>query len=760
MFKFLFLVLFAVAGTAWGQVSSALPADRLAFANQLAKRGFYADALREYEAIRDAPDLPRGEVWFRLGEAYRHLSRPQEALAAYARLLEVAPESRYVDYARLNAALLQDGAAKTAALRALDRDAVPAPLRATALYYLGEESERAKESAQAVDWYTRAARAGGTNEVVRLARLRAASLLSASSEQADRRRAMGVYLDLATSADSKLAEEALFFAGLLGYREGRYAEAALLFRQLGTRFPNGVRAKESRIYAAWAQYLSGQPAEALALASPLRESGIEDAFYLTAAALKALNRSGEARQAYEAYLAAYPSGRFADAAWTERLAVLSALGASADVLAALTARATPPDGTADRVWSYGCEAAIAQTNFTMAIDYAARVAKMETSPLARTAAHRLAWLQERKEDWAAAATAYRSLAARWPKDALAPQALYQAGVAETKAGRPEQARSDWTRLLTLYPDSPFAAEALYARAMEELRVKEYRKAGRSLDELFSRFPETPKRAEAYYWRAMAANGCGDAAEAEKGLRAARASSPAVEFAREIDLELAAVLKKQGKTAEAVPLLAGLLKTKMADRLAAGELHWLAESALATTNTSVARAAAECLSARRIDPAWNQIGAALTGRAYEAEGARDAAVEAYTRALAEKARTHDGAQAALALGRLETELGLFDEAKTHLSDAVDRARAPELIRLRAQAYAALARNEEERGDAAAALGYHLLVGTLFDDPEIVPPALWRAAAIMRQQGKEKDAAALTAELKQRYPSFAAPDTEQD
>jgi hypothetical protein len=84
----------------------------------------------------------------------------------------------------------------------------------------------------------------------------------------------------------------------------------------------------------------------------------------------------------------------------------------------------------------------------------------------------------------------------------------------------------------------------------------------------------------------------------------------------------------------------------------------------------------------------------------------------------------------------------------------------MIRLRAQAYAALARNEEERGDAAAALGYHLLVGTLFDDPEIVPPALWRAAAIMRQQGNEKDAAALTAELKQRYPSFAAPDTEQD
>ena len=34
------------------QLSSALPADRLAFANQLAKRGLHAEALKEYEAIR------------------------------------------------------------------------------------------------------------------------------------------------------------------------------------------------------------------------------------------------------------------------------------------------------------------------------------------------------------------------------------------------------------------------------------------------------------------------------------------------------------------------------------------------------------------------------------------------------------------------------------------------------------------------------------------------------------------------------------
>ena len=57
---------------------------------------------------------------------------------------------------------------------------------------------------------------------------------------------------------------------------------------------------------------------------------------------------------------------------------------------------------------------------------------------------------------------------------------------------------------------------------------------------------------------------------------------------------------------------------------------------------------------------------------------------------------------------------------------------------------------KRGDAAAALGYHMLVGTLFDDPEAVPFALSRAAAILRSQGRTKEADDLLAERKKRYP----------
>ena len=731
-------------------LSSALPADRLALANQLSRRGLYADALKEYEALRDSKDVSHDEVLFRLGETYRLLERRPEALKCYEALLKDVPESRYTDYARLNRAALLEGPARDKELRELDRSSADDSIRATALYYLGEAAEKAKDVNAAVDFYTRAAKLSGTNDMSRLASLRSASLLSASDNAEDRRRALVTYLNLAHSSDPRLVEEALFFAGMLSYRDGRYPAAITIFKNLAVQFPKSQRTRESAIYAAWANYLEGRTAEALAIASPLRDEKLEDAWYITAASLKALERRADAKAAYDEALAKFPKGRFADVEWTDRLEILASMGKHAAVLAELDARVNPPKSTADRAWSHGYEAAIAMTNFPRAIEFARLVANKCESPLAPNAHHSLAWLQEKMGEWSAAAGTYRRLAELWPTGAIAAQALYKAGVAEIRAGRPEQARSDWTNLLARYPDSPFAAEALYARAMEEIRVKEFRAAHRSLSELFTRFPDTPKRVEATYWRGVAAKGAGDAPEAERLFREALAAKPTAEFEREIKLELADILQKRGAEAEAANILASLLGTKAVDRIPSDNLQWVAESMLNVTNWPAAIAAAKAIAARKSDATWNQIAATLEGAAHEGAGELDSATDAYKRALATGANTVYGAKAALALGKLETGLGLFDEAKAHLTDAVERTRAKELVALRVQAYAALALNEEERGDASAALGYHMLVGTLFDDPDAVPFALARAAEIMRAQGRTKEADDLLAERKKRYP----------
>ncbi len=751
MFKRLCLVLaWAVVLPLAAQLTSALPADRLAFANQLSKRGLYAEALKEYEAIRDVKTLPRDEVCFRLGEAYRHVGRTADALREYADLIKSHPQSRYVDYARLNRALMMAGEAREKELLALDHAGASEQIRATALYWLGETLEAKKDAKAATSWYLKAAQVSATNDVARLARLRAASLLAASADVADRRQAQGIYLDLAASPDANLASEAVFFVGMMSYREGRYAEATTLFRRLIKNYPDSPRAKECAIYAAWANYLSGRYGEALEIAARLRDEGNEDAYYLVGAALRRLERRQDAVEAYSLALAKFPRGRHADTEWFERLAVLAISGENNAVLDELAKRPDPPSKVADRAWSYGCEAAIAVTNYPRAIEYATLVARQPEGSTVATAVHRLAWLYEKTGDWARAALAYRTLAKKWPENAVAAQALYQAGVAELRAGRPEQARADWTSLLAKYPDSPFGSEALYARAMEELRKKEFRAAEHSLDELQRRFPQHAKRSEALYWWGVAAKGIGDTPEAERHFRAALEARPSAEFEREIKLELGFILQKRGADREAAEIFASLLNTKAVDRMPPTELAWLSETMHAFAKHDSALVAAKIIEDRKIDAEWNQIGAALVGAAHEGLGETDAAIAAYTRALATGARTASGAKSALALGRLETTQALFDEAKEHLADAVERAQSQDLLGIRVQAYVALAANEEARGDGAAALGYHMLVGTLFDDPEVVPHALARAAAILRKQGREKEAKELDAERAKRYP----------
>ena len=149
--------------------------------------------------------MPNDEVLFRLGDTYRILKRPDDALNCYAELISSTPASRYADVARMNRALLRTGAAREKELKELDRASAPVSIRAAALNYLGDIARDAKDVKGAVGYYRRAAEISPTNEVGRLARLKGAALLSASDVEQDRRQALGIYLDLAASDDPQLA---------------------------------------------------------------------------------------------------------------------------------------------------------------------------------------------------------------------------------------------------------------------------------------------------------------------------------------------------------------------------------------------------------------------------------------------------------------------------------------------------------------------------------------------------------------------------
>ncbi len=748
-------LLAASSAAAAAEGSAALAADRLKLADSMLARGMASAAAVEYEALLGEDGVSKADVLYRLGESRRQMGEAAKAREAYERVIREFPASPLMHRARFGRALLLPPDQAEAELLKLDAGGIPDDIKAAALYQLGTISEKKPGGAkEAAARYAKLVAAYPKHSHADYARIRTAALLSAEPDLASHRKALGIYLDLAASKDQSIAEEALYFAARQSFSDARYEEALTLFRRLKERFPKGRRAAETRVSQAWALYCAGRHNDALlTLRSDVPAKRGEDELYLEAASLRMLARHDEALRAYDEALKAYPSGRYAADEWLERLQVLSSMRDHAGVLKTLADRPDPPPSVAERAWWIAGESAQAVTNIPLAVQYMRLCSSKKDGVNAKEATYTLAWLLSKSGSHKDAAAVFRSVADGWPADRLAAQSLYAAGDSESKAGDIAAARRDWTRLLSSHPESPFAADALYRRATEEIRGKEYRQARTTLAEFLRRFPSDRRRAEACYFAAFAAERVNDDSEAEKLYRASLAADPPPEFRRESTLALGTLLKRTGRDAEAAETFSALIKDGAVDRIAADKLAWVGDSMIAAGRPDDAIMAAEALRRRDSDPGWNQVAEAEIGYARLAKGERDAALEAFRRALRFKSRTVYGAQAALEAGKLESEAGHYDEAKNLLRDAVERSQSDELLAIRARAYTALAANEDSRGDKKAALEYYMIVGSLFDDPTLVPPALWRASRLLDEQGRGREAADLAAELKKRYPDSA-------
>jgi len=738
--------------------------DRLQLADGLFRRSLFELAAREYATLAEAPDVPDlDNVLFRLGECYRRMKRPAEAEAAYKRLTETFPSSPNVTRAYLQRALLllDAGGASlepaAAFFEKLTEPAVPPEVRSAALYHLGTVLERLNRPAEALARYEQLCKEYAETDYGMYAGLRTAWLLTQTGKPENRRRAMGIYLELAHKAkDQKVAEEAVYFAAQSALIDTHYEESANLFQMLRTKYPASPRVAESALAAGWANYYAGRYKEASELLELIlgntQHPAREEVLYLKANCLRQLEQRKEAVEVYARQLAAFPEGRLAKQAWYEKLSTLYRDGKYQEVLRVSAQLAQPPEAYADHVYWMGGESAIAlQQNDVAVQNCRLLVDKCPKSPFVKDALYRLGWLLQKQEAWESASSWYLQVATRFPDDPLASKALYSSGVCLARLGRGEAALRDWTALLTKYPDSEEVAETLYQKAMEELRSKNARAAGATLDERMRRFPADARKAEVLYWRASVYRQVDDLAEAEKFFRVCLAATPSKEFEREAMLELGMILQQVGRKAEAAAFFQKLLDAPIAEKLGVDRLAWLAEFQLEQKQSEAAAQAAKTMIALKPDKGWAQTAWTLLGRIHRSKGERDPAIHAFTEALGTGASTAYGAEAALRLGELLTEAGRFDEADRHLNDAAARAAAPELLGLRAHAYAGLARNAEQKGDETAALRYYMSVGILFDDAVLVPEALHKAAALLDKVGRAKEAAALRDELRTRYPA---------
>ncbi|MBQ9431077.1 MAG: tetratricopeptide repeat protein [Kiritimatiellae bacterium] len=734
--------------------------DRLQLADGLFRRSLFDLAAKEYAAIAEMPNLQGlDNVLFRLAECQRRQKQNEAAAATYAKLIEKFPDSTHIHRARLQAALLADAAKATGLLEPLTAEDIPADVRQAALYHLGQAYDQSGRSADALACFLKLAQAYPDSEYAFYCGLKTAWLLSKTGKPEQRRQAMGMYLELFhQKKDDRVAEEAIYFAAMLAMEDERYEESAKLFKSLQTRFPNSAKLAASTLSAAWANYYAGQFQSAVNLLDGVLKNkdaaARDEMLYLRANSLRQLAKSEEAVAAYRQLIAEYPESGRVPAAWFEAVCTLYSAGKYPEVLK-LAGERVPDAKDADRLYWMCAEAALDTGKTDEGIHYCKTlVEKCPQSQFAKNALYRLGWLLNKQEAWESAASWYRQVVQKFPNDPLAPKALYSAGLCHSRLGQRETALKDWTDLLTRYPDCEEAAETLYQKAMEEVRGKDYRAAGATLDERIRRFPKADRQADVLYWRALVYRQLDDAAEAEKNFRACLAANPSKELERESQLYLGVILHERGKEQDAAAMFLKLLDSPISEKIGEERLAWLSSFLFEQKQLDGAAKAAKILIDLKPDKGWQQAGWTLAGRVYREKGERDAAIGAFEKAVQTGANTTYAAEASLRLGELLSDSGKFDAAAEHLENAAKLAAAPEKTALRARAYLALAQNAERQGKDEAALRYYMSVGLLFDNAELVPKALRKAAELLDKLGRKEDAERTREELKTRYPDAAA------
>ena len=362
--------------------------------------------------------------------------------------------SRFADESRLHRALAGTAKDRLAELPALDSDRVPAPLRASALYHLAREKNDP-------DLYARSVKLDPKGPYASYARFAAASAIAGSKDPAKRREALSMFLDLSAEKNQTMAEEAMTAAAALAYSDKRWNEAAVLYRRLLDRFPNGSRAASARDSAAWSCYLAARYADCLAICGDMPAT--DDLAYLRAAALQASDNRGPALAAYERYLEQFPAGRHR--ASSEKI----------------LCRAKFDD-------------AVKAGDMPRAVEFARRAAAASGEA---SDGLRLAWAHERSGAIDKAAGVYASVIAKGGDGAAVGEAVFLKAMIDLRAGRRDEACRALEDFTQRFPASAHYAEALHWLGITTIQLGHDEKGAALLEKAIAKplSPDMAREAE-------------------------------------------------------------------------------------------------------------------------------------------------------------------------------------------------------------------------------------------------------------------------
>ncbi len=735
--------------------------ERLQFADGLYTRGIHDMAAKEYTAILSSN--PKGthvdQVLFRRGECYRLTDDRVGADKDFRRIYMEFVQSAFRFRAGFRRADLYREAGRDSEAAALYaavlKDKPPADVASACVFFTAETQRNRKQFAEAAATLEQLRKNYPKSRFDSYALLKLAELYAGELEQADK--ALSLYAAASERpATDRIGAEALFLLADLYFSRKEYERSAERFGALLKKYPQDVRVAESRMKAGWAAYYAGRYADAIThIEGALGQVGddrSDEWLYLRANCERQLLRNEPSTVTYQRLIDSAPDSKYAQAARYELALVHYKTGRFKDAIAQAEQVDVSGELARDVYWLLG-ESHAALEHQDEAIQYYRLVStKFPESNLAADASYRLAHLLQKRGEYQEAARYFGKTARDFPDADTAPKALFASAICLQKLKRHDEAARDWAQLVSDYADHPLAQEALYQKGMSEMRMERMSDATASFRSLLDRYPKSDYRVDALYWRGTLLAQGEQYEDAETEFRMALKAKPRRELEREIRFGLAMALYHRDQLKEAADLFGTVLDTPVRERFSPPLLRWLAEYHLQQKAYDRAAQPAQLLVDAAASDVWTQSGWVLVGRCALGRGDKRGARDAFEKANALPVSGPFAAEAALKLGELVLAADAAEAANAllYFQRAASLAGADGQLSVRAHAYAGMGEASEAVGDAEAAARYYMSVAILYDDAELVPQCLFRAATAFSSVSQTNAAKQAVAELRERYP----------